>query len=53
MKLKEITKTEFEEISHRYNTYFQNGVIFDNLTDNVIAFENLEGEKFTYWKVER
>lgn len=53
MKLKEITKSEFEEISNKYNTYFQNGVIFDDLTDNVVAFENLEYEKFTYWKVEK
>ena len=50
---KEITKAEFIEISNTYDTYFQNGVIFSDLTDNVIAFENLEGENFTYWKIER
>lgn len=53
MKLKEITKAEFIEISNTYDTYFQNGVIFSDLTDNVIAFENLEGENLTYWEVER
>lgn len=53
MKLKEIIKTEFIEMSNLSDTYFQNGVIFDDLTDNVIAFENIEGEKFTYWEVER
>ena len=53
MKLKKITKAEFMALSKEEENYFQNGVIFDWINDNVIAFEDIEGEKFTYWKVQR
>lgn len=53
MKLKKITKAEFTALSEEEENYFQNGVIFDWINDNVIAFENIEGEKFTYWEVQK
>lgn len=53
MKLKKITKAEFMALSKKEENYFQNGVIFDWINDNVIAFENIEGENFTYWKIQR
>ena len=53
MKLKKITKTEFMALSKKEEYYYQNGVIFDEIDDNVIAFENIEGENFTYWEVQR
>lgn len=54
IRLIQITKEVFESLSKKESTYFVNGVIFDEATDNVVAFENLENEKtFTYWKVEK
>jgi hypothetical protein len=38
MKLKEITLDEFNRLSPGNNTYFSNGCIFDEETDNLIAF---------------
>lgn len=54
IRLIQITKEVFESLSKKESTYFVNGVIFDEATDNVVAFENLEnGKTFTYWKVEK
>ena len=54
IRLIQITKEVFESLSKKESTYFVNGVIFDETTDNVVAFENLEnGKTFTYWKVEK
>lgn len=54
IRLIKITKEVFESLSRKESTYFGNGVIFDEATDNVVAFENLENDKtFTYWKVEK
>ena len=54
IRLIQITKEVFESLSRKESTYFVNGVIFDEATDNVVAFENLEnGKTFTYWKVEK
>ena len=53
IRLIQITKEVFESLSNKESTYFVNGVIFDEATDNVVAFENLEnGKTFTYWKVQ-
>ena len=53
IRLIQITKEVFESLSKKESTYFVNGVIFDEATDNVVAFENLEnGRTFTYWKVQ-
>ena len=38
MELKEITKEEFNELDNTSSTYFSNGCIFDEFTDNLIAF---------------
>lgn len=53
MSIIEISKIEFQKISENDKTYFLNGVIFENATDNVVALEQLNGENFTYWKVTR
>lgn len=54
IRLIQITKEVFESLSKKESTYFVNGVIFDEATDNVVAFEHLEnGKTFTYWKVEK
>lgn len=50
----EINKSEFQALSDSGSTYFQNGVIFDNNNDDVIAFEKTDFENndaLTYWKV--
>ena len=53
IRLIQITKEVFESLSKKESTYFVNVVIFDEATDNVFAFENLEnGKTFTYWKGE-
>lgn len=51
MTIKQITKTEYVEISDKETTYFVNGCIFDEETDNLLAFEKLQDETFTYWQV--
>lgn len=52
MKIREITKDEFQKISEAEKTYFQNGVVFDERTDNLIAFEKLEeNNTFSFWVV--
>lgn len=52
MKVKRITKKEYQEISELKDTYFLNSVVFDEKNDNVLAFENLEADNtFSYWKV--
>ena len=38
MTCKEITVAEWNELDHREDTYFANGCIFDEKTDNLIAF---------------
>lgn len=38
MKLKEITFDEFNRLCSGNNTYFSNGCILDEDTDNLIAF---------------
>ena len=53
MSIVEISKIEIQKISENDKTYFLNGVVFENATDNVVAFEQLIGENFTYWKVTR
>lgn len=54
IRLIQITKEVFEFLSRKELPYFVNGVIFDEATDNVVAFEHLEnGKTFTYWKVEK
>lgn len=52
MEIREITKDEFQKISKAEKTYFQNGVIFDERNDNLIAFERLEeNNTFSFWVV--
>lgn len=51
MTFKQITKTEYDELSNKETTYFVNGCIFDEETDNLLAFEKLEDETFTYWEL--
>ena len=54
IRLIQITKEVFESLSKKDSTYFVNGVLFDEATDNVVAFEHLaNGKSFTYWKVEK
>ena len=38
MKLIEITEAEYNRLGDPLNTYFSNGCIFDEETDNLIAF---------------
>ena len=50
----EISRSEFLTLSNLSSTYFQNGVIFDNDNDDVIAFEKMDfgnNNALTYWKV--
>lgn len=47
-----ISKAEFERLSNCEETYFQNSCIFEEATDNLVAFINIYGDISTYWKVE-
>lgn len=38
MKLVEITPEEMDKLDMSEKTYFSNGVLFDDETDNVVAF---------------
>lgn len=38
MKLIEITEAEYNRLGDPFNTYFSNGCIFDEETDNLLAF---------------
>lgn len=58
MTLVEITQKDFQKLSEKEDTYFQNGVIFCGVTNNVLAF--MEDTDFTdyespfkYFKVVR
>lgn len=54
MKLIEIGDIEFALLAKCDDTYFSNGVLFDDDNDNVIAFpvyENPTEEPKTYYKV--
>ena len=44
MKVIEITVAEWNELNYRENTYFANGCVFDERTDNLIAFGWYEDE---------
>ena len=44
MTCKEITVAEWNELNFNSNTYFVNGCVFDELTDNLIAFSWYEDE---------
>lgn len=58
MSLEEITQKDFQRLSEKEDTYFQNGVIFNNVSNNVIAFmedvdfTNYESP-FKYYEVKR
>lgn len=52
MKIIEITSEEFERINKEESIYFQNGVLFNDDTDNVVAFERYESDQVSYYKVE-
>lgn len=51
LSLVEITKSEFDKISEQEENYFQNSCVFNEDTDNLIAFMDLYDNKFSYWKV--
>ena len=56
MKLEEITVAEWNQLDSQSNTYFCNGCIFDEETDNLIAFGEYEDalrEVERYYKVVR
>jgi hypothetical protein len=42
----EISKEEFQSLSELSWTYFSNGVVYDNYSDDVIAFE----KNNSFWK---
>lgn len=44
MTCKEITVAEWNELNYREDTYFANGCVFDEKTDNLIAFSWYEDE---------
>ena len=44
MRCKEIKLKEWNELNYREDTYFANGCIFDEKTDNLIAFGWYEDE---------
>ena len=44
MTCKEITVAEWNELDYREDTYFANGCVFDEKTDNLIAFSWYEDE---------
>ena len=54
MTCKEITVAEFNRICETSNTYFSNGCIFDEETDNLIAFSwyaSATEEASKYYKI--
>lgn len=52
MKIIEITREEFKFINKKKSIYFQNGVLFNDDTDNVVAFERYESDQTSYYKVD-
>jgi hypothetical protein len=56
MTVTEITVEEWNKFNYEFGTYFCNGCIFDEKTDNLIAFSWYEDELHEvgkYYKVER
>lgn len=58
MKLEEITQKDFQRLSEKDDAYFQNGVIFSSVTNNVVAFmEDMDfmnyESPFKYYEVKR
>ena len=53
MKVIEITEAEWNQLNYQNNTYFCNGCVFDEETDNLIAFswyEDALHEASKYYK---
>ena len=44
MGIVEITVQEWNELNYRKDTYFCNGCVFDEKTDNLLAFSYYEDE---------
>lgn len=52
MKLKEISKTEFLELVDLNDIYYRNGILFNILNDEVVAFEKIEDDNSSYWIID-
>ena len=58
LSLVEITKDVFDEISNQDGNYFQNSCIFDDDTDNLLSFMDLDfsfygDNNFHYFRIDK
>lgn len=53
MQLVEIDMAEYDDLSNLSDTYFVNGVVFDDMTDNVVAIMEYTESGMKYYKMVR